>query len=145
MIQRRDGAGFLFETFQAFGFVGDRRREDFDGDVAAEARVARFVDFAHAARADQRHDFIRAEFSTGGEWQGPRIIPLRAGPDTPGKSTTPRSARPSAILILATHLAMHAHIRCERLWNRQTCLWLSELERKSKPQASLPIPLAYSP
>src|SRR6202044_2827574 len=93
VIQRGDSAGFLLETLEAFGFVGDRRREDFEGDAAARARVARFVDFAHAARADQRDDFVGPKFSTSGEWQGPRIIPLRAGPDTPVKSTTPCSAR----------------------------------------------------
>ena len=41
-----------------------------------------------------------------------------------------------AIEILATRLAMQGHLKGKGLWNRQTCLWVCGLTRKSKPQTS---------
>ena len=41
MIQRGDRAGFLLEATEAIGVGGERRGQDLDGDVAAEARVPR--------------------------------------------------------------------------------------------------------
>src|SRR5262249_45677404 len=67
MIQRRDGTGFAFEAL----FQIERRRkmagQDFDGDGPIEARIAGTVHFAHAARAQRRDDFVRAEPVSGGE------------------------------------------------------------------------------
>ena len=39
------------------------RREHLDRDVAPEARIARAVDLAHAARAEQADDFIGTDAS----------------------------------------------------------------------------------
>jgi len=40
-------------------------RQDFNRHGAAEARIVRAIDFAHASGADDRFDFVRAEF---GAW-----------------------------------------------------------------------------
>ena len=42
-------------------------REDLDGDVAVELRVARAVDLAHAARAERREDLVGTETGSGDE------------------------------------------------------------------------------
>jgi len=55
---------------EAVAIVGQRMREDFDGDVALQPGVARAVDFAHAACAQERNDLVGAEFCSGGEGHG---------------------------------------------------------------------------
>jgi hypothetical protein len=81
MIQGRDGAGFAFETRVGFGFFGEMLGENFDGDGAVEASVARAVDFTHAACAEAGLNFVGAEFGAGGErhWVGGSITPREAG------------------------------------------------------------------
>ena len=60
------------QTDEAIGVGGKGRREDFDRDIAAEARIAGAVDLAHAAGADGGQDLIRAEM---GAWrQGHRSL-----------------------------------------------------------------------
>ena len=44
-------------------------RQHLDRDGAIEPRVARFVDLAHAARAEGGEDFIRTESGAGAEGQ----------------------------------------------------------------------------
>ncbi len=44
--------------------------QDFDGDVATEARVAGTIDFAHASRADGGEYFVGAELDTRCEGHG---------------------------------------------------------------------------
>jgi hypothetical protein len=63
MIQRSDGAGFLLEATQAIGVFRESFRQDFDRNVAAEARVLRAKHFAHSARANRRDNFVRTEFA----------------------------------------------------------------------------------
>jgi hypothetical protein len=41
-------------------------RQDLDRDRAIESRIARTIHFAHAASAQRRLDFVRAEFRAGG-------------------------------------------------------------------------------
>src|ERR1700722_13084654 len=80
MVQRGDGAGFLLEAAEAVGVFRKSLREDFDGDVAAEAGVFCTEDFAHSASADWRDNFVWAEFSAASEchrvssfnWSRPR-------------------------------------------------------------------------
>ena len=52
MIQHGDGAGFGFEA------VVELLRRDFDGDFAAETRIARPLHLAHAALANKRDQLI---------------------------------------------------------------------------------------
>ena len=40
-------------------------REDLDGDLAAQSRVARAIDLTHPPGAEEREDFIWAKLSTG--------------------------------------------------------------------------------
>jgi hypothetical protein len=60
MAQRAEHAGFLLEALQAVGIAGERFRKNFDGDGAVQARVARTVDLAHAARAERGDNFVGA-------------------------------------------------------------------------------------
>ena len=64
MIQRRDGTSFPLESLAQIRIGRDMRGQNLDRDCAIEARVARFVDFAHPAGPEWRLDFVRAEAST---------------------------------------------------------------------------------
>ena len=64
VIERRDRARFTVETVAQRRVGGELRRQDFDCDAAIKARVARAIHLAHAARPDERHDFIGAESRT---------------------------------------------------------------------------------
>ena len=64
VIQGRQHTGLALEARQPLGMVGKRAREDLDGHVAPELRVARAVHLAHAAGADARLDLIGTEPAT---------------------------------------------------------------------------------
>ena len=49
----RDALGFPIEAVAELRVRGEKRGQDFDGDVASEAGVAGFVDLAHSARAER--------------------------------------------------------------------------------------------
>ena len=101
----RDRARFALESLAELRVGGKDARENLDGDGAVESRVAGPVDLAHAAGAERRHDFVRAEadsghqghpalFRRGGasaaEWVTVLIVSVRnSGPSalaTPGRS-----------------------------------------------------------
>ncbi len=65
MRQRGDGLGLALEPRERVGVRGQLRREDFDGDLPVELRVARAVDLAHPARAERREDLVGAELRSG--------------------------------------------------------------------------------
>jgi len=67
MIQRRQHVRFALEPRHALGVTGQRLRQNFDGDIAAEPGIVSAVDLAHAASADGREDFVGAQSSTGGQ------------------------------------------------------------------------------
>ena len=46
------------------------RRQNFDGYIASEPRVASAINFAHTARAQRHLDLIRPEFCASGEAHG---------------------------------------------------------------------------
>ncbi len=52
---------FLLETLAKLHILRGMRGQDLDCDDAVKPRVARFVDLAHAARADGRPDLVRAQ------------------------------------------------------------------------------------
>ena len=58
VIERRQHARFPLEARQPIGIGGQRPRQHLDRDLAPEARVARPVDLAHAATAEQRRDAV---------------------------------------------------------------------------------------
>ena len=76
MIQRRNRPGLLLEAADAIRVGGKRLGEDLDRHVTTKTRVARTIHFAHAAGADQRDDFIRADLRAQCEWhvRGGQII-----------------------------------------------------------------------
>ena len=53
------------EARERVGIGGEGRGKHLDGDVAPEARVARPIDLAHAARADGCDDLVRAQAGAG--------------------------------------------------------------------------------
>src|SRR4051812_17586469 len=58
MVQRGDRAPFADEALARARVVDDIGWEDFDGDRAIEARIARLVHLAHAAGANPRRYLI---------------------------------------------------------------------------------------
>jgi hypothetical protein len=64
---RRGGLSFLPEAAEPVAILRHSIGEDFQGHVAAQARVLREVDVAHPARAKEPEDFVRTEPRTGGK------------------------------------------------------------------------------
>jgi predicted RNA polymerase sigma factor len=67
MAEGGDSAGLLLKAAQAFGIGCERWGQYFDRDLAAQARVARTIDLAHTACADQGDEFVGAEFRARSE------------------------------------------------------------------------------
>jgi hypothetical protein len=60
----------VYKIHPAIGIARVLCRQDLQRDVAPEPRVVREVHLAHAARAEQREDFVGAEAITGSQTQG---------------------------------------------------------------------------
>ena len=58
MAQRGDGAGFAFESRYPVFVQREFGRQNFEGHAAAEARILRKVDNAHAAGTELGQDLI---------------------------------------------------------------------------------------
>ncbi len=69
MRELRDDSRLAVEALAKLRVIGDRTWQDLDRHRAIEARVAGFVDLAHAARAKRAEDFIRTEPGAGRECQ----------------------------------------------------------------------------
>ena len=67
MVQRGEELRFACEAGEAFRIAAERVGDDLDRDVAPQFRVARAIDFAHAASAQRRDDLIRTELAA---WAG---------------------------------------------------------------------------
>jgi hypothetical protein len=63
MIERRSGTRFPFEAALAIAIEAECGWQDFDGDLSAQARIARAIDLAHAAGPDEADDFVRTQAS----------------------------------------------------------------------------------
>jgi len=78
MRERRDGFRLPLESLQRLGIGRQVPRQDLDGDVAVEFRVARPVDLAHSSSAQGAEDLVRAEASAGWEthegWRGLYVV-----------------------------------------------------------------------
>ena len=100
MIERRDGAGFPFESFSAVGVGRKLRGQDLDGDEAIEPGVPRFIHFAHAAAAEEVQDFVRPETRSGYERHGlgVNILSLALGSHPQRELTLMPSAWPLALM-----------------------------------------------
>ena len=66
---RGDGFRFPLQARALSGVVRDAVRQQFDGDVAIEPRVAGLVDLAHPTRAEGGENFIRSEARAGSKGQ----------------------------------------------------------------------------
>jgi len=53
VIQPGDRLGLALETDPSFWQVGEIVEQDLDGNASLETRIARFVDLAHAAAAEE--------------------------------------------------------------------------------------------
>jgi hypothetical protein len=69
MRKSRNGTRFLLEALHTRRIRRERRWQDFDRDVAREARVACLIDFAHPACTQRHDDFVRTEAGALGESQ----------------------------------------------------------------------------
>ena len=70
MVHRSGGARLLLEATQAVGVLGEHRRQDLDGDLARDARIAGAVDLPHPARPERCDDFVMTNAGAGGKDQG---------------------------------------------------------------------------
>ena len=69
MIQAGQGPGFAPEARKPVGIGHKRLGEDLQRNLAVELRIAGAIHLPHAALADLRGDFIRAEACAGSEGQ----------------------------------------------------------------------------
>ena len=67
MRQRRDRARFALELRAAVGAVAGGRRQNLDRDIAPEPYVARAMDLAHPAGAEEAAQLERAEPVSGAQ------------------------------------------------------------------------------
>ena len=65
MRERGDRFSLSLEPRAPIRIGGKRRWQDFDRDVAVEARVAGAIDLTHTARTEWAKDFVRAEARPG--------------------------------------------------------------------------------
>ncbi len=64
VLQIGDGAGFAVEALAGFLVSGEVRSEHLERNQAVQARVAAFIHFPHAARSNEREDFVRPQMRT---------------------------------------------------------------------------------
>ena len=61
MVERSKELRFTFESRKAIGIGDDLVRQDLDGDLASEPRVARTIDLSHPAGTEQSLQFVSAD------------------------------------------------------------------------------------
>ena len=61
MIERREDLRFALKRASRSGSAGRRLGQNLERDVAIQLRVARAIDLAHPAGAEQRDDLVVAE------------------------------------------------------------------------------------
>ena len=64
MIQRREQSSFTLEPCDTLVVIGERFRQNFDGDLALELGIPRTIDLAHATYAEDLEDLVVAELLT---------------------------------------------------------------------------------
>ena len=65
VIERCERPGFALEACEPIGITSEEFREHFDRDVAAQVRVAGFVDLSHATCTEWTEDFVWPEATAG--------------------------------------------------------------------------------
>ncbi len=79
-IRMREGSDrfrLLLEAAKRFRIMGDALRDDLDGHLTAQARVACAIDLAHPTRAERRDDLVGTEAIAGS--QTDTAIRMRSG------------------------------------------------------------------
>ncbi len=61
MVECRQKPRFPLESRKAIGIGDDLVRQDLDGDLASEPRVARTIDLPHPAGTEQALQFVSAD------------------------------------------------------------------------------------
>src|SRR5204862_7486797 len=67
MIENARRLRFLLKARETVAIAHKIRWQDFDGNVAADARIAGPINLAHTAGAEERDDFVRADATPDGE------------------------------------------------------------------------------
>ena len=70
MVERGERLGFAREAGDAIGIEGERIGQDLDRDVPSESRVARPIDFSHAAGPQLGEDLVGRETRAGSNRHG---------------------------------------------------------------------------
>jgi hypothetical protein len=78
VVQRGYGPGLLLEAMEAVRIVCKRFGKNLQSDITPESRVASSIHLAHAAGAQGRDDFVRAQFRARRESHPRAIIALRS-------------------------------------------------------------------
>src|SRR5439155_22247511 len=58
MVQRAGGAGLTLKALERMAVVGERIRQEFQGDVAAQQSIFCLINHAHAPRAQLAHHAV---------------------------------------------------------------------------------------
>src|SRR5207249_6484957 len=91
-------ARLLLEATQPIGVLSEHRRQDLDGDLARDARIAGAIDLPHPARPEGRDDFVMTNAGAGGEDQGcelyVRLVIPSVARDLGGVSRAPHAQVP---------------------------------------------------
>jgi hypothetical protein len=74
VIQRGEQLGFAPEPREPLRVVDNGRRQELQGDVALQSRVARAVDFSHAAGAERGDDLVGADGRADRGWQAAILL-----------------------------------------------------------------------
>ena len=65
VVDRGERFRLASEAVEPRAIACDVGRQHFDGHIAPQPRIARAIDLAHAAGAQQREDFVEAKASAG--------------------------------------------------------------------------------
>jgi hypothetical protein len=79
MIQRRYRPRLLLEPPQPFGVAGKRPRQNFDGHVAIQPRIAGAIHLTHASDAEQGLDLVRTELRSRRKHPRVTMIAMQPG------------------------------------------------------------------
>jgi hypothetical protein len=67
MVERCQDLGFATKARESFSIGGECSRKDLQRHVPIQLDIARAVDLAHAAAAEQHNDFVRSEACAGNQ------------------------------------------------------------------------------
>ena len=70
VVERREQTRLALEARDPLGHRSKHVRQNFESDVAVEIDIAGAIHLAHAARPEERDDFIWTDAGTGGEGHG---------------------------------------------------------------------------